>query len=52
MILKIIRAFDYQINKKFGGLKEYFPIKMHLNIPKLPTSSRQTSEIWKTCLEG
>lgn len=52
MMLKIIWGFDYQINKKLSGLKEHFPIKMYLNIPKFPISSRPTSEIWKTCLEG
>lgn len=44
-MLKIIWAFDYQINKKFSRLKEHFPIKIYLNIPKLPISSRPTSEI-------
>lgn len=45
MTLKVIWAFDYQINKKFSGLKEDFPIKIYLSIPKLPISSRSTSEI-------
>lgn len=51
MILEIILAFDYQINKKSSGQKENFPIKMYLNIPKLPFSRWPTSEIWKACLE-